>query len=594
VSDTSDDDGPDGDPDEDSFDNDDEYSYGTSPTSADSDGDGLIDGSTTQMPRSDSRFKLWESQGIQYKTLPGYQVKFLGETTHSTNRTNPDSDSDNATDGQELYGYNVMISWFEGEDLKSMNKTVYGHPWGAYKEPDNNTYLDVDGDGITDIDEIDPANSTTQSVTEFMEHFKNNQEMLDGQFNPFIRESTPPVVINIKVKTHENWETVWVGFIPIPVLKRAWAEIDIEAIDVAKFTVTAKISPGRIAHFEGEGHEWFKAELDLTFWEIAGRYKVRIEMVDFAGNELDPPYEEEVDGWFGGVLRMLEALWDFIVAVVSAIAEAVMAALSFIVDWIVGLVTDAINSALAPIYSAIDSWMGNAREAVDETFEENSLSLAMTNSLLAGRLIFDAFAGGAFDLIVAVALAIILAITAISYFLNVFGFLFGLLLSLIMSVVLLALVGGSATGDPQVDEAQALSPSALWITDTSLAYIEWDQELGQAFAATIFTLISLSLAVPVALRWAGAAGAMAATAFVVSIFSVWFGAFAADTTSYSDEERELYRGITIVMSVVGLLLSIGSVIYGGMKREPGAVAIGGLAIVPALIAAALAEGWIPI
>jgi hypothetical protein len=40
-----------------------------------------------------------------------------------------------------------------------------------------------------------------ESVMEFMEHFKDDQEMLDGQFNPFIRESTPPVVINVKVKT---------------------------------------------------------------------------------------------------------------------------------------------------------------------------------------------------------------------------------------------------------------------------------------------------------------------------------------------------------------------------------------------------------
>ena len=133
--------------------------------------------------------------------------------------------------------------------------------------------------------------------------------MLDGQFNPFIRESTPPVVINIKVKTHEDWGWVTVGFIPMWTLKRAWAEIDLEVIDIAKFYVTVKISPKRTAEFEGEGHEWFKAELDLYFLELAGKYKVRIEMVDFAGNELDPPYEEEVDGWFGGVLRFLEDLW---------------------------------------------------------------------------------------------------------------------------------------------------------------------------------------------------------------------------------------------------------------------------------------------
>jgi len=311
VSDMSDDDGPGGDPDEDEFENSYEYGYSTSPTSADSDGDGLIDGDTTEVKRYESRFKLWESQGIPYTPISSYEVRFLGEGEEDTNRTDPDTDCDNATDGQELYGYNVLISWFEGEELKSENKTIFGDPNEAYMEPDGVTPMDVDEDGITDIDEIDPWNSSTPAVMEFIEHFKDDQEMLDGQFNPFIRESTPPVVINIKVKTHEEWGWTTDFLIPLWVLKRAWAEIDIETIDIAKFSVTVRISPGRLAEFEGEGHEWFKAELDLFFWEVMGKYTVKIEMVDFAGNELDPPYEVEVDGWFGGVLRMLEALWDF-------------------------------------------------------------------------------------------------------------------------------------------------------------------------------------------------------------------------------------------------------------------------------------------
>jgi hypothetical protein len=178
--------------------------------------------------------------------------------------------------------------------------------------------------------------------------------MMDGQFNPFIRESTPPVVINVKVKTHENWGWETFGFIPVYILKRAWAEIDMEMIDVAEFHVTVRISPGRVAEFEGEGHEWFKAELDLYLWEIAGKYKVKIEMVDLAGNELDPPYEEEVDGWFGGVLRMLEALWEFICAVVSAIADAVMKALSFIIDLIVSAFKAGIKALLDTITNMIE------------------------------------------------------------------------------------------------------------------------------------------------------------------------------------------------------------------------------------------------
>ncbi len=149
VSDVSGDAGPGGDPEGDGFTNSQEYGYLASPTSADSDGDGLIDGGNATISRSNWRFKQWESQGIPYRTASGYNVEFLGEGGYTTNRTNPDSDFDNATDGQELHGYNVIISWFEGEDLKSMNKTIYGHPWGAYKQPDNSTYLDVDEDIVT-------------------------------------------------------------------------------------------------------------------------------------------------------------------------------------------------------------------------------------------------------------------------------------------------------------------------------------------------------------------------------------------------------------------------------------------------------------
>jgi hypothetical protein len=409
VTNTSTCDGPNGDPDDDSFLNSLEFSYGTLPSDADSDGDGLIDGNTTEIERDTRTFKLWEAQGIPYIALSGYTVRFLGEGEQDTNRTNPDSDFDSATDGQELHGYNVMISWYEGDDLKSTNKTIYGHPWGAYKQTDNSTYLDVDEDGITDVDEIDPANSTTESVMEFMEHFKDDQEMLDGQFNPFIRESTPPVVINVKVKTHENWETVWVGFIPVPTLKRAWAEIDMEMIDVAKFYVTVKISPGRIAHFEGEGHEWFKAELDLHLLELMGKYTVRIEMVDISGNELDPPYEEEVDGWFGGVLRMLEALWDFICSVVSAIAEAVAKALSFLLDMIMAVVMELIQLALVPVFDTVGDWLGSVYLAVDRM-----MSIGDTDYVDAKTLHQIIFLSPFTDIVLRVAVVIMIVIAIIA------------------------------------------------------------------------------------------------------------------------------------------------------------------------------------
>ncbi len=246
-------------------------------------------------------------------------------------------------------------------------------------------------DGIIDIDEIDPWNSSTPAVIEFRDHFKNDQDMMDSQFNPFIRESTPPMVINIKVKTHEEWGWTTDFLIPLWVLKRSWSEIDVEAIDVANFSVTVRISPGRIAEFQGEGHEWFKAELDLFFWEVMGKYTVKIEMVDFAGNELDPAYEKEVDGWFGGVLRMLEALWEFICAVASAIADAVMAAINFIIDMLLSIINAALDAVVRPLVDGFNSWVDgimNVVSSINHYETADAFADALFTIILGGSFFF--------------------------------------------------------------------------------------------------------------------------------------------------------------------------------------------------------------
>jgi hypothetical protein len=142
----------------------------------------------------------------------------------------------------ELHGYNVMVCWYEGEELRSENKTIYGHPLEAYMELDGVTPLDVDEDGITDLDEMDPVNSTTMSIEDFVEIYGDNQTMMDSQFNPFLRESLPPIVINIAITKHERWGDCGGWGIYLPCLKRLWAEIEVEALDVSAFSVTVTIS----------------------------------------------------------------------------------------------------------------------------------------------------------------------------------------------------------------------------------------------------------------------------------------------------------------------------------------------------------------
>ncbi|TET90586.1 MAG: hypothetical protein E3J35_05780 [Methanomassiliicoccales archaeon] len=176
------------------------------------------------------------------------------------------------------------------------------------------------------------------------------------QFYPLTRENSPPVILNVKIKKHDEWGLCFALFIPYPCLKRAWTDVNVEALDVAQYTVTIELNDDsrRSVTLTGKGHEWFQAKLDLDVWDVLGRYKVTVSMVDFAGNELDPAYTKEIDGLFGGVLRFLEALWDFLVSLACMIADAVMAALNFLLE----LIGAAIAGLLGAIFDPL--WQGGS------------------------------------------------------------------------------------------------------------------------------------------------------------------------------------------------------------------------------------------
>jgi hypothetical protein len=376
-------DGADGDPDGDYVTNIDEYDGETSPQNADSDCDGLIDGDTVTIVRDNWRSKLWVSHGIPFTNQSGYKVEFVGENAYFTDPTDPNSDGDNLNDGQEVFGYDVSVSWYEGQELKSENKTIFGHPWGKYVEPDNSTLLDMDEDGITDVDEIDPKNSTTESVVDYVDEYGDNQTAMDSQFNAFLRENVPPEISNVKIKTKEQKGTCHIFGIPYECVKRRYSEISIDAMDVSQFEITIKLEGvfARSVTMEGKGRQWYTTEIDLLEWEVLTRYKVIVEMVDFAGNELDPRYEKEIDGVFGGVLRFLEALWDFFVGIASAIADAVMKAVSFLVELIGKGLSNLVGAIFDPLWqdgrhpsalSFIDSMTLLLDELADEPEEPQS------------------------------------------------------------------------------------------------------------------------------------------------------------------------------------------------------------------------------
>ncbi|MFQ6061297.1 MAG: hypothetical protein ACE5KV_08425, partial [Thermoplasmata archaeon] len=196
----------------------------------------------------------------------------------------------------------------------------------------------------------------------------------------------------------------------------------------------------RSVTFEGKGHEWFVAELDLYFMDLLVRYKVTISMEDFAGNKLDPPYEEEIDGIFGGVLRMLEALWEFLVDLATKIADAVGRAVSFIVDIIVGTTTKIFDLAIRPILDAIGNWVSNVidkfvklmKVGYPDNYEDEAL-IDLTSTIFGGDM-FYALVG------VVTALS---TITLIAMpFLSIFVLLIEILASLLVDLII-GLLGGS-------------------------------------------------------------------------------------------------------------------------------------------------------
>lgn len=90
-----------GDPDGDGFSNRDEHREGSNPLNAESDGDGLLDGSDITLGSADPRYTLWKNAGITYVTN-GVQYTFLGESALETKPAKPDTDGDGLLDGYDV------------------------------------------------------------------------------------------------------------------------------------------------------------------------------------------------------------------------------------------------------------------------------------------------------------------------------------------------------------------------------------------------------------------------------------------------------------------------------------------------------------
>ena len=270
-------------------------------TITDSDSDGMSDG----------------------KELYYWQFRNLSESTALEYAATYDVDGDGIRDGQEIVGYEVTILWKEGDDIKVLTKKVYGDPMGKHRAPPVNStdsfasgpYLDVDDDGIYDIDELDPWNATTPAVVAFRYLFGDNQTLMDNTFQQFLRDEMPPIIRKFDVYTHCTWECLpWIGWPCWPVA--AWTTVTVQAIDPSDYTITvAVIDNGQLRSQAVSGYAEITTTMpiDILFDALLD-YHVLVDVTDEAGNTAQAV--EKVTGIIGAIVEffgsLLKAMWDFV------------------------------------------------------------------------------------------------------------------------------------------------------------------------------------------------------------------------------------------------------------------------------------------
>ncbi|MBA3046086.1 MAG: hypothetical protein FP824_07720 [Euryarchaeota archaeon] len=349
---------------------------GLSPTSNDTDGDGLYDG-----PNVDYTYTLDKKNHI-------------GEESVGTDPLNPDTDGDSANDGQEFFGYDLvwMSIGADGTVTEHYENGTRSNPLDA-----RNAWRDLDKDGISDYNETHyadaypaivewantkraewevanqsfQAGTSTENPPEF-----NATEYLSNQFNAFVKENIPPMITNVVIDTKESWGWSW----GVWHCEHAWAEIDVSILDVAPYNLWIGVTDrGTYLFFSGTGGQYEQvhhAVIDLDYWaDVAAEYYVNVTAWDAANNIAY--YEKEVAGFFGGIMNFLEDVWNAVAGAFSAAWEAVKGAVNILGDIIMEVIEKLINPIIDPIKSSIDGYISRITLAANNDWNN---ALAIINS----------------------------------------------------------------------------------------------------------------------------------------------------------------------------------------------------------------------
>ncbi len=291
-------------------------------------------------------------------------------------------------------GIEIQTTMFEDEFQEFMdfnrNRSYISYSetsnWSFEYVCSNNSFYpknhlrDIDQDGMPDYKEIHyreyypflvkwANNKHIQNPNDF-----NATEYLKNQFNPFVKENIPPMLLTVSVNHWNEW-----GWEKCEIRARVY-----DAGGIGNLWIYHD-NFGDFHSFKASNNGWYNITLDIGWGAGLGEYTIHMEAWDIAENHL--MYNYTVKGLFSGVLDFLKDIWNAVTGALSAAWNAIKSALNFIVEWIKGIIDAAISAVLEPLMEAISKWYNGFIEILKEIVnqitssnKDNVISILQTTS----------------------------------------------------------------------------------------------------------------------------------------------------------------------------------------------------------------------
>jgi hypothetical protein len=332
-----------------------EYKNNLDILNPDTDGDGLCDGNKTGFTGG-------------WHTCYKMNEMHKSEGFSGTDPLNPDTDGDGLTDGQEVNSYEITYIYWSGETQKSAKKTMYGDPKVKYKQTDG-SWTDTDGDSIPDAVEDDPKNgiyldsSLYNKYSWFVLAHWNDNEALDGQFNTFIQENTPPEIRSISVSKYPVRGTKTVLGIKVSYIKYYEAKVkaniwDVNSLSYVKIKIT---DTGDSKTWYNDGNGYYTAYLDIDWEDYYWDFTVKVNANDKVGNSISA--SKEIESWMKGVLS---GIWDMIKDAMERAWEFVKDAVDWLWGWLKEQIELMVDVVLKPVMCAVEGYVRGIHDIIME------------------------------------------------------------------------------------------------------------------------------------------------------------------------------------------------------------------------------------